>query len=368
MRRSCDCPETRNGTYRPYGGAFDRDCRGRAGRALRRAAASSRRAPRHAFRAVRGAAAARLRADPAADRSRGPRRAGACRAHSGARQPARPALRSRAAFRPGRARRSLSRASAASGFGLGVHRAALFNVLFDAVDRCRHSARDGSPRSPASNAPPTVARSLSASRAGKRGRSISSIDALGVRSPLWPLFGGRERRDLRYGALWASLPWPAAGLRSARARAALQRREHHDRRACRSADDAKSVARGSGVLLESSDRRFRGLAYAPASMRGKSRCRALWPEAAPLLDTIRDVGEMTLARYGHHMLARPLANGSSPSATLSTPRARNSGRGRTWRCSTRARCNARFDRRQTAGRAPQLRQPCAVARCSTTRR
>ena len=34
---------------------------------------------------------------------------------------------------------------------------------------------------------------------------------------------------------------------------------------------------------------------------------ALWPETAPLLDTIRDVGDMTPARYGHHMLARPYA-------------------------------------------------------------
>ena len=228
--------------------------------------------------------------DPAADRPRRARRARPCRAHSGARQPARPPVRPRAALRPDRARRSLSQRSAGGRFGLGVHRAALFNVLFDAVVACRHSDRDEPPhqrhrtrrrRSPAP---------CPASMAGGQGRSISSIDALGVRSPLWPLFGGRERRDLRYGALWASLPWPAIGLRPARARAALSAREHDDRRACRSAGDAKDGREEAAFFWSLRTRRFRRVARELASTRGRSRSKALWPETAPLLDAIRDAG------------------------------------------------------------------------------
>jgi 2-polyprenyl-6-methoxyphenol hydroxylase-like FAD-dependent oxidoreductase len=39
----------------------------------------------------------------------------------------------------------------------------------------------------------------------------------------------------------------------------------------------------------------------------KERVTRLWPETARLLETIRDVGDMTPARYCHHMLSRPYA-------------------------------------------------------------
>ena len=39
----------------------------------------------------------------------------------------------------------------------------------------------------------------------------------------------------------------------------------------------------------------------------KAEVRALWPETAPLLAAITDPDQLTLARYGHHTLRRPVA-------------------------------------------------------------
>ena len=131
-------------------------------------------------------------------------------------------------------------------------------------------------------------------------------------------------------------------LRRRRARAALQKRQHDDRRAA-DRPQARGQERGSGVLLEYPERRLSETGAAPASMPGRNTCTALWPEtgAAARRDP-RTSSDMTLARYGHHMLAGRRRAAGRRSATLSTPQVRSSGRGRTWRCSTPARCNAHF--------------------------
>jgi 2-polyprenyl-6-methoxyphenol hydroxylase-like FAD-dependent oxidoreductase len=46
---------------------------------------------------------------------------------------------------------------------------------------------------------------------------------------------------------------------------------------------------------------------AAVSLRWKKRVLNLWPATAPLLDATSNAEEMTLARYAHHMLARPFA-------------------------------------------------------------
>ena len=42
--------------------------------------------------------------------------------------------------------------------------------------------------------------------------------------------------------------------------------------------------------------------------RWKAEVRNLWPETAGLLETLTDPDQLTLARYGHHTLARPVAD------------------------------------------------------------
>jgi salicylate hydroxylase len=188
--------------------------------------------------------------------------------------------------------------------GLGVHRAALFNVLFDAVVAAgipiETSRRIGNVDRVTDGRPVLVGE-----RGWRAGPFDLAIDALGVRSPLWPLFGGRERRDLRYGALWSSVPWPATGFD----RHALEQRymkastmigvlpigrRHEDR-------DEEAAFFWS---LRTGDYEVWRSAGLDA---WKERVTKLWSDTAPLLETIRDVGDMTPARYCHHMLPRPYA-------------------------------------------------------------
>ena len=189
-------------------------------------------------------------------------------------------------------------------FGLGVHRAALFNVLFDAVRAAgiaveTRSHISGIAREPGGR-PHLV---------GDDDRTIGPfdlvVDALGVRSPLWAEFGGRERRDLEYGALWASLPWPRSGFD----RRALEQRYHEASTMIgvlpigRQRDgEREQAAFFWSIRLDAYDD------WCQAGLAAwKDRVADLWPETQAFLDAIVDPAQMTLARYGHHMLKRPAA-------------------------------------------------------------
>jgi 2-polyprenyl-6-methoxyphenol hydroxylase-like FAD-dependent oxidoreductase len=189
-------------------------------------------------------------------------------------------------------------------FGLGVYRAALFNVLFEAVQSEGIALRTdqriiGIER--ASDGRPI----LTGDRGWKSQPFDLVIDALGIRSPLSPAFGGTHRRDLRYGALWASVPWPSSGFD----RRALEQRY---RRAStmigvlpvgrRREGEREEAAFFWSMRVDDFD------AWRKAGLdTWKEQVRGLWPDTSPLVDAIRAPDEMTLARYGHHTLARPYA-------------------------------------------------------------
>jgi len=187
-------------------------------------------------------------------------------------------------------------------FGLGAHRAALFNVLFDAVVGAKipietrrritgiDRATDGRPI-------------LTGDNGWKAGPFDLVVDALGVRSPLWPLFGGRARRDLRYGALWASVPWPSSGFD----RHALEQRYQKASTMIgvlpigrQKEGEVEQAAFFWSLRIDDYDK-WRGAGLDA----WKGKVRELWPQTEPMLDKIHDAGDMTLAHYGHHMLARP---------------------------------------------------------------
>ena len=181
--------------------------------------------------------------------------------------------------------------------GLGVHRAALFQLLYDAVLRA--------------GVPVHTGRTVAGSTLGSDGRralhfaggGVSQphelvVDALGTASPLAPEAG----RPLAYGALWASLDW--CGDFDAQA---LEQRYV---RASRMAGvlpigTAPGATQPQAAFFWSlrSDRlaewRERGLDS------WKAEVRALWPATAPLLDQIDAPERLTFARYAHRTLRRP---------------------------------------------------------------
>ena len=182
---------------------------------------------------------------------------------------------------------------------LGVHRAALFDVLYRAcvADGVRFE----------------TGREMIAADAGRLTDADGVqtpafdlvIDASGARSRIAAGLGARPR-PLAWGALWATTPWPG---------------DPFDARALQQV--YRGASRMVGVLPvgarpDTPDRLatfFWSLrteawpAWRDAGLEPwKAEVRALWPETAGLLDTLTDPDQLTLARYGHHTLARPVAD------------------------------------------------------------
>lgn len=186
--------------------------------------------------------------------------------------------------------------------GLGVHRAALFDVLFAAVKEEGLAIETG-------------VRILGLDRAtghrpllfAERGRRIGPfdlvIDALGSRSPLLDEAPAR-RRALTYGALWTTLPWAAAVAFDGRA---LEQRYEKasvmvgvlpvGRRFA--GDDPQATFFWSLKAQDYPRWQAEGLDH------WRGRVMRLWPETAPLLAKIRQPDQLILASYGHHTLPLP---------------------------------------------------------------
>jgi salicylate hydroxylase len=182
-------------------------------------------------------------------------------------------------------------------FGIGIHRAALFDLLHQAVTAARIPIHGG--------------RAVADSRTDADGRrrlvfadgGVSTpadliVDALGTSSPLAPETG----RPLAYGALWATLDW-AEGFDPH----ALEQRYFRASRMTGLLPIGLAPGRdrpqAAFFWLLRGDRleawRRRGLEA------WKEEVRALWPATAPLLDRIEGAGRLTFARYAHRTLARP---------------------------------------------------------------
>ena len=182
--------------------------------------------------------------------------------------------------------------------GLGVHRAGLFNVLFEAVSAaginfessCRISGLE--------------AGVVMLNQGRRAGPFDLVVDGLGSRSPLIPLAAAQDRRrPLGYGALWASLPWPGVAFDPN----ALEQR--YDRASVmigvlpigRQREELAAQAAFFWSLKADDYPRWRegGL------VRWKTEVHRLWPTVAPLLDAIASPGQMIFASYDHHTLPRP---------------------------------------------------------------
>ena len=182
---------------------------------------------------------------------------------------------------------------------LGVHRAALFDVLYRACVEAGVRFETG--------------REMVVAEGGRltdvRGASTPAfdlvIDASGARSRIAAAQGAAPH-PLAWGALWATVPWPG---------------EPFDARALQQVYRGASKMVGVlpvGARPGSPDRLatfFWSLrtddhaAWRAAGLDAwKAEVRALWPDTAGLLEALTDPDQLTLARYGHHTLARPVAD------------------------------------------------------------
>jgi 2-polyprenyl-6-methoxyphenol hydroxylase-like FAD-dependent oxidoreductase len=186
---------------------------------------------------------------------------------------------------------------------LGVLRSALFQTLYDA---CLAEGIDFQPSHEIVSA--DDGRPVDAD-GRDLGRFDLVIDASGARSriardlPARGPFGAR--RDLAWGAVWTTTPWPTgAGFDDS---ALEQTYRAADRMigvlpSGRRPGETTPTATFFWSLKADDHARWK----AEGLDAWKAEVLSLWPRTAPVLDAITDPEALTLARYGHHTLHRPV--------------------------------------------------------------
>lgn len=187
------------------------------------------------------------------------------------------------------------RAIGAGWHAIAVHRAALFDALYDAVQAAGIEV-----------VPSTPIQRLE--RQGSRATLMSVagtfdlvVDALGTNSPL--ATGIARRTALAYGALWANVPWQACDSFSPNALEQRYRRASHMAGVLpigrRAADEPLQAAFFWSLKREAVEQwRAKNLDD------WKAEVTALWPETAPLLTTIKSHADLTFAQYDHYTAAK----------------------------------------------------------------
>ena len=178
--------------------------------------------------------------------------------------------------------------------GLAVHRAALFNVLYDAVRSASISIQNSS------HIMGLDGNVLMLDQGRKSAPFDLIIDALGSRSPLE---SQSQAKALSYGALWASVPWPENNFDPH----ALSQVYHKASVMIGVLPIGQTIENGPAQAaffwsLKTED-------YPAWQARGlaawKDDVIHHWPAVAPLLETIQSTDDLVLARYQHHTLSQP---------------------------------------------------------------
>lgn len=178
--------------------------------------------------------------------------------------------------------------------GLGVHRGALFQVLYDAA--CASGAEIVSGHE--------VVGADDGRLAFPRGRQSAKfdlvIDALGLRSPL----SQPPEAPLPFGALWASLEWAEPFAPDA-----LEQRYV----AARKMAGVLPIGRLKGETRRQaaffwSLRHTDHAAWRATPLEAwKQEVLALWPATAPLLQQIKSHDDLVFAAYAHRTMREPLS-------------------------------------------------------------
>ncbi|GAB5388987.1 MAG: NAD(P)/FAD-dependent oxidoreductase [Alphaproteobacteria bacterium] len=187
-------------------------------------------------------------------------------------------------------------------YGLAVHRGALFSVLMDGLKA------EG-----LSITPSSTVRAVHASSTGqmiemeegnREGPFDLVINAAGQQSPLTP----GARKLLSYGALWTTLDWHDANGFNPHV---LEQRYHR-------ASHMVGVLPLGRINKDGPEKlaffwSLKHKDYTDWLQAGlpswKREVTDLWPETSVLLEQITDPASMILARYSHHRLPRPYADG-----------------------------------------------------------
>ncbi|PJI92612.1 2-polyprenyl-6-methoxyphenol hydroxylase-like FAD-dependent oxidoreductase [Yoonia maricola] len=182
-------------------------------------------------------------------------------------------------------------------FGLGIHRASLFQAIFAAVQ-----ARDIKVHTQSQI---NTARSGMVQLANGRAHGPFDliVDSAGAGSPLSPLVS----QPLPYGAIWGTVDWPKTDL----PRTQLSQCYRSANRMIGALPIGKipGDATPKAAIFWSMPRDSYDTWVAEGIEAWKAEATTLWPAFAPFAAQVRSTDQMTMARYAHGTLRRPWSPG-----------------------------------------------------------
>ncbi len=182
-------------------------------------------------------------------------------------------------------------------FGVAIHRAALFGILYKAAADAGadiHQAR-------AVTGADQEERRFHFADGGAGEPCDFLIDALGVRTP----FVERENAGLSYGALWANAPFPVSQGFPANALAQRYRAANVSAGIMPIGNMMEGEPMQAAFFWTLGAKHYESWLMTPLP-RWKDRVLKLWPESAPALDHFTDHEQFVFANYAHHTAPAPV--------------------------------------------------------------
>jgi salicylate hydroxylase len=197
------------------------------------------------------------------------------------------------------------RALGAGWHGLAVHRAALFNILHDAVLAGSIAITHSASIARVERTSGTGA-TLIASDGERLGTFDLVVDAMGANSPL--AVGIARRMTLPYGALWANVPWVENG--ASPPNALEQRYSRASRMAGILPIGQRAIGEPRMAAFFWSLRRDQVAIWRSNGLAAwKASVEKLWPEAAVVIDPIEHLDQLIFAQYEHYTAQTPYSDG-----------------------------------------------------------
>ncbi len=182
-------------------------------------------------------------------------------------------------------------------FGLGIHRASLFQALFDQVktrDIALHT-----------KSTVTHARSgkITLDSGETQGPFDLIVDSAGAHSPLSPL----TDRPLPYGAIWGTVDWPETNLPMSQLSQCYRRADRMI--GVLPIGTLPGDATPKAAIFWSMPREKHAQWREDGLEAWKAEAITLWPAFAPFAAQVTTPDQMTMARYAHGTMRRPWSSG-----------------------------------------------------------
>lgn len=185
-------------------------------------------------------------------------------------------------------------------YGLAIHRASLFGILYEAALK---SGCQIVPNSCVQSTDVTDGRTLTFADGRTEGAFDLVIDALGARSALSNI----NRKSLRYGAIWGTVDWPDSTILPKDQLSQSYRKAANMVGVLPIGLMPNDPTPKAAIFWSLRQNDYEAWRATPLD-DWKVEAIALWPEFAPFLSQITSHDDLTMARYGHGTLSENIGD------------------------------------------------------------